>query len=215
MINLLPYDIKINYSYGRRNVGLRRWVVAFLLAFVGLGIIATYGLLAFRQQTTDYQNKIAAGQDTLTKQNFTQTQKQIKTISNNFKLVVQVLSNEVLFSELIKQIAATIPAKANLTGFTINKAQGAIDISAVATDYNTATQVQINLADPANKIFSKADIVNVGCITTATTITGYPCTVSIHALFAPNNPYLFITSKTKIPKPITLTPTPTNKAATP
>lgn len=209
MINLMPSDVKTNYSYARRNVGLRRWVIAFVVAFIGLGIIATYGLLAFRQQTTHYQNQIADGEATLTKQNFTQTQTQIKTISNNFKLVVQVLSNEVLFSELIKQIAATIPAKANLTGFTINKAQGAIDISAVATDYNTATQVQINLADPANKIFSKADIVNVGCITTATTTAGYPCTVSIHALFAPNNPYLFITSKTKIPK---TTPT---KAVTP
>jgi Tfp pilus assembly protein PilN len=212
MINLLPGEVKTSYYYARRNVGLRRWVAAFVVAFVGMGVIATYGLLTFHQQTMHYQGLIATGQTTLEKEHFTQTQAQVKTISNNYKLVVQVLSNEVLFSELIKQITATIPAKSNLTGFTINKAQGAIDISAIATDYTTATQVQINLADPANKIFSKADIVNVGCSTNENSNSIYPCTVSIHALFAPNNPFLFIASKT----PKTTAPTtPTTRAVKP
>ena len=197
MINLLPSDVKTNYRFARRNVGLRRWVVAFVLAFVGLGAIATYGLLALHEQNTRYSSLIATSQNTLQKDNFTKTQTQVKTISNNFKLVVQVLSNEVLFSELIKQIAATIPANANLTNLTISKSQGAIDISAIATDYTTATQVQINLADPANKIFSKADIVSVSCTTNTTTNLDYPCTVTIHALFAANNPFLFITPTTK------------------
>ncbi len=200
MINLLPGDVKTNYRYGKRNVGLRRWVVVVIIAFVGLGAIATYGLLTLQQQTTQYDVKVATSEMALQKAHFTETQKQVKTISNNFKLVVKVLSNEVLFSELIKQIAATIPANANLTGLNINKAQGAIDISAIATDYTTATQVQINLADPANKIFSKADIVNVACISNAATNPQYPCTVNIHALFATNNPFLFISDK-KATKP--------------
>ena len=192
MINLLPDTIKINYRYGKRNVGLRRWVAAVIIAFVGLGAIATFGLLTLQQQTKHYDTLVGDSQIALQKAHFTETQDQVKTISNNFKLVVKVLSNEVLFSDLIKQIAATIPASANLTGLNINKSQGAIDISAIATDYTTATQVQINLADPANKIFSKADIVSVACISNANTNPQYPCTVSIHALFAPNNPFLFI-----------------------
>lgn len=208
MINLLPSDIKTNYSYARRNVALRRWVVLFVLAFAGLGIIATYGLLSIQQQTSHYQKLVATSQSSLDKQDFTGTQKQIKAISSDFKLVVQVLSNQVLFSKLINQITATIPGNSNLTGLSINKAQGAVDISAVATDYGSATQIQVNLADPANKIFTKADIVNIGgnCPNSPTKADAnpatrtYPCTVSIHALFADNNPFLFI-SNAKVSKP--------------
>lgn len=192
MINLLPTEVKTHYRFARRNVSLRRWVSAFVIALLGLGTIATYGLLTLHQQNQHYNQQVIASQNLLTKENFTGTQAEVKNMSNNFKLVVKVLSNEVLFSDLIKQIGATIPANANLTGLNINKSQGALDISAIATDYNTATQVQINLADPANKIFSKADLVSVSCATNDTVPTPYPCTVTIHALFAPNNPFLFI-----------------------
>ncbi len=192
MINLLPDTVKTNYRFARRNVALRRWAAAFLIALVGLGIIATYGLLTIKQQNAHYTDQINDSNALLQKENYTGTQAEVKTISNNFKLVIKVLSNEVLFSDLIKQIGATIPANANLTNLNINKSQGALDISAIATDYTTATQVQINLADPANKIFSKADLVSVSCSTNDTVPTPYPCTVTIHALFAPNNPFLFI-----------------------
>lgn len=195
MINLLPGEITSNYHYARRNVNLRNWVIAFVVACVGLGALTTAGLLSIKQQSNTYTKHIQSSQSTLEDQKFSQTQTQVKTISNNFKLVVQVLSNEVLFSELIKQIAATIPANANLTNLNINKSQNAIDISAIATDYTTATQVQVNLADPANKIFSKADIVSISCTNNAATNPQYPCTVSLHALFAPNNPFLFIHAK--------------------
>jgi hypothetical protein len=197
MINLLPGDVKADYHYARRTVGLRRWVTAFVAAFVGLGIIATYGLLAIHQQTVRYNQEIVASQDLLKKQNFTETQTEVKTIGNNFKLVIKVLSNEVLFSELIQQIASTIPTNANLTNLNINKSQGALDISAIATDYTTATQVQINLSDPTNKIFSKADLVSVSCANNTTTPTAYPCSVTVHALFAADNPFLFINSTAK------------------
>lgn len=208
MINLLPSDIKTNYRFARRNVALRFWVTLFILAFVGLGAIATYGLLTLHQQTRHYTSLIATSRETLNKQDFNGTQLQVKAISSDFKLVVQVLGNEVLFSKLISQITATIPSNANLTALSINKAQGAVDISAVATDYGAATQVQLNLADPNNKIFSRADIVNIGgnCPNKPTQLDAnpatrtYPCTVSLHALFAANNPFLFI-SNTKVKTP--------------
>ncbi len=196
MINLLPDDVKTNYRYARRNVGLRHWVITFVLALVGLGLIATYGLLSIHQQNSHYEAQVKNSQALLKKENFTGTQSEIKTISDNFKLVVKVLSNEVLFSDLIKQIAATIPANANLTNLNISKSQGALDLSAIATDYTTATQVQVNLADPANKIFSKADLVSVSCSTNNAVPVPYPCTVTVHALFAPNNPFLFINDTT-------------------
>jgi Tfp pilus assembly protein PilN len=194
MINLLPPELKTGYLYARRNVVLRKWIAAFLIALVGLGALATYGLLTIKQSTVHYNNQIAKTEANFQKERSSDIQKQVQDISNNFKLVVKVLSQEVLFSQLIKQVAATIPANANLTGLTITQVQGGIDITANATDYKTATQVQVNLSDPKNKIFSKADIVSVAC-TPGADASLYPCTVKIRALFAANNPFLFINSK--------------------
>ncbi len=198
MINLLPPDTKNGYQYARANIVLRRWTVMFLLAFIGLGVIATIGLVSLQRSTVNHKRQIAATEKQLRQANFDGTQQQIRDISGSLKLAVQVLGQEVLFSELLKQIAASIPDSANLTGLNINQSQAAIDITANATDYNTATQVQVNLADPGNKIFSKADIVNISCGTN-TTNPRYPCTVNIRALFAGNNPFLFINNKTAMP----------------
>jgi Tfp pilus assembly protein PilN len=194
MINLLPNDVKTNYRYARRNLGLRRWVVAFVVAFVGLGVIATFGLLTLHQQTNHYQAQITSSQNAFEKEKFSQTQAQVEEISNNFKLAVKVLGKEVLFSELIQHIAATIPPNTNLTGLNITGDSGAIDISAVAKDYTSASQVQVNLADPSNKIFSRADIVSISCTGVSSSSTTYPCSVTIRALFAINNPFSFINS---------------------
>ena len=85
-----------------------------------------------------------------------------------------------------------MPPGSSLTGLNIAQVTGGIDITAGASDYNTASQVQVNLADPNNKIFSKADIVGINCASGSS--GSYPCTVTIRALFAANNPYLFINS---------------------
>lgn len=201
MINLLPPDLKNGYRYARRNITLRRWLAFFLLAFIGLGILSTYGLLKLQQSTVDYRKQISDSQILFKQENFTGIQAQVKDMSSSFKLVVKVLSQEVLFSELLKQITTTIPDNANLTGLTISQVSGGIDLSANTTDYQTATQVQVNLADPTNKIFSKADIISIACGGATSSDPQYPCTVNIRALFASNNPYLFISNTSKAAKP--------------
>lgn len=198
MINLLPPEVKSDYRYARLNVRLRRWVVTCLIAFIGLGVIATYGLVSLHRSTVHYNHQIAATQALFKQENFEGTQQQVRDISNSFKLMVKVLGQEVLFSELLKQIAASIPPNANLTSLNISQSQTAIDITANAADYNTATQVQANLADPNNKIFSKADLVSINCNGSSSN-PRYPCTVNIRALFADNSPYLFINNKAGAP----------------
>jgi hypothetical protein len=183
MINLLPPAARQEYQYARRNVRLRRWASACLVAMVGLGLLLTFGLLTMQQSSKNLQQQIASNQTLFTQENYTQTQKQVQDITTSFKLVVKVLGQEVLFSQVIKQIGSIIPAKAKLAGLTINK-----------SDYTTASQVQVNLAAPNNKIFSSADLESITCNAVNTTgSSDYdPCTVTIRALFANNSPYLFI-----------------------
>lgn len=199
MINILPRDVKDNYGYARRNLILRRWIFAILIAFIGLLAISTYGMLALQQSTRHYEEEIATTQQIFKDEKYAETQKTVEDMSSNFKLVVKVLGQEILFSELLKQIAKAIPANANLTGLNINQTQGGIDISAVATNYNTASQVQVNLADPSNKIFSRADIVSINCNSDNAASSQYPCSVNVRALFSANNPFLFINSKKATP----------------
>jgi hypothetical protein len=194
MINLLPPELKTGYVYARKNVVLRTWIVLALIALAGLGALATYGLLDLKQSTDRYDKQIAATQAVFKQERSTEIQQQVKDISNNFKLAVKVLSQEILFSKLIKQIGTAIPNNANLTGLTITQTKGGIDISAEAKDYKTATQIQVNLADPNNKIFSKADLVSITCDDDK---SAYPCKVNIRALFAQNNPFLFTNEGSK------------------
>jgi hypothetical protein len=195
VINLLPPELKKSYRYGAGNITLVRWVVAGIISLAGLGVIGTYGWLTLHQDIDKYNSQISTTQSTLKLQKQKETYAQVQDISNNFRLVVQVLSKEVLFSKLLGQMATAMPSGSYLTDLTIGKTTGAIDITAQTVDQKTATQVQVNLADPSNQIFAKADIVNITCTAKNAKDPTHPCTVNIRALFAQKNPFLFINQK--------------------
>ena len=199
MINLLPPKTKANYRYARRNEGLRGWVVALVLVLVGVGALVTYGLLDLQQHINQYQQQVVAAKTSLKDNKLTETEQQVKDFSGSLKLATQVLSSEVLFSKLITQIGAAMPSGAVLASLNINKTTGGIDLKANARDYGIASQVQLNLSNPANRIFAKADIIVISCSApkTADVPNPYPCTVSLRALFNSDNQFLFINQGTK------------------
>ena len=191
IINLLPPDLKEAYHYAHRNVRLVRWTIICLVSLAGLAVISTVGLIYIEQTSRSYDTQISADEASLRDQHLSATQAKVKDISDSLRLAVQVLSKEVLFSKLLAQLAEITPSNAVLTDLNISQAQTSVDISALATDYNAATQLQVNLADPSNKLFSKADIVSITCGGNSAS-SAYPCSVIIRAVFVQNNPYLFI-----------------------
>ncbi len=195
MINLLPTEAKQDIVYARRNTVLRGWIIALLFATVLIAGVVMAGQLYMQNSIRSMNKQVQLGNEQLEAQNLTKTEKEVGDLTNSLKLVVQVLSRQILFSKLLSQIGAGLPNGAVLTQLSINDTQGGIDLSAATSDYQTATQVQINLQDPANKIFEKADIVNVQCASAAAAAANanYPCTVQVRALFAKNNPFLLIT----------------------
>lgn len=197
MINLLPPQLKQNYRYARRNSALIRLMGMIGLGLAGLAVIVVAGLVFLQQSANTYATQAATTEQSLKDQKQEDIEKQVKDISGSLKLAVQVLSKEVLFSKLLKQLAVITPSNATLSGISINQLEGGVDITAKTTDYGAATQLQINLADPANKIFAKADIINITCTapTGAAAPSRYPCTVTMRALFAKDNPFLFINNK--------------------
>lgn len=171
-----------------------RWIVAFVVALAGLAIITVGGMLLMQNSIDTYKTKIARTQSQLASQNLTGVEAQVTTISNNLKLMVQVLSKEILFSKLLTQLGTITPSNVELTSLSISQSESAIEITAQSTDYNAATQLQANLTAPANQIFSKADLVSVTCASGAQQVANakYPCAIDIRAEFTNNNPFLFI-----------------------
>lgn len=194
MINLLPSDIKQDYRYARRNRHVLAWMFGVLLAIAGVAVLTASGLVIMDRSIDRYNADIAQAKAELASQNISGVQREVKVISNNLKLMVSVLSTEILFSQLLVQLGNTTPPNVILTNLSISPTESAIDISARATDYNAAVQLQANLADPNNQIFSKADIVSISCSATSTdgTAAAYPCTATIKAQFSEDNPFLFI-----------------------
>ncbi|MEO8862791.1 MAG: hypothetical protein ABI354_00510 [Candidatus Saccharimonadales bacterium] len=196
MINLLPPESRQDILYARRNTHLRSWATLLAIGILSVITIIAAGHLYLQSSINSYKAQADQGSQALKAQKLDETQAQVLDITNSIKLVVQVLQREVLFSKLLTQIGSALPNGAVLTNLSINKVQGGLDITASSSDYQTGTQVQLNLQDPNNKIFEKADIVSIQCTTPASgTNSRYPCTVQLRALFGKNNTFSFIDPK--------------------
>lgn len=194
MINLLPPDTKQAYRFGHYNVSLVRWVILFGIGFFVVGLIGSYGWLSLRNAVNSSEQQSAVIETNLQKAQLSQTNAQVTEISNSFKLVQKVLSQEILFSQLLRQMAAALPDGTYLSGLNITEVYNGsgLDVAVDAVSYEAATQVQLNLADPDNQIFAKADIQNITCDSTNAQNPDYPCKVTLRAQFADNNQFLFI-----------------------
>lgn len=199
MINLLPPDVHRSIAYARRNTQLVRWLVALLIGLAGIIIITFAGLFYIDNATSQVQSQVALAQQDLKTQKLEETQARVEDMSSSFKLVTQVLSRQILFSEVLKQVGAVMPSGASLAQLGVSQLEGGIDLQIVAVDYQSATQVQVNLEDPKNKLFSKVDIVSITCGENESDT--YPCSGRLRALFVKdNNPFLFL-GDTKEPRP--------------
>lgn len=212
MINLLPKAQRDSIMYARRNTKLLHLCIAAVFVIILIVSMWGFGYFYIAKTSREYSKSIAQKQTDLKAQNLEETENRIETFSNNLKLILQVLEQEVLFSKLLRQVGAVMPAGSILSNIEISEVEGGIDLSASAKDYDTATQIQVNLQDPNNKLFDQVDIVSVSCSTRSDQEEAdqpannqaenelipedndedYPCTVNLRALFSEENPYLFI-----------------------
>lgn len=195
MINLSPNDHKDSIKYARRNSFLFKWLMG-LSVILGLTIVTILvGQIYLKTETNRYASINTNIKQSLTDKNMEGTLKTVENISSNLKLIDQVLSKQIIFSMLIKQVGAVMPANTVLSDIEISKTEGGIDLIANAKDHNSATQVQVNLADPQNKLFDKVDIVSINCDDKTDSV--YPCKITMRALFTKNNSFSFTNQSEK------------------
>lgn len=181
MINLLPNDYKLSLRYGRLNIRLGQWLGISTIIIAGVILILGLGWLYMDQQIKDLNRAITTTEDQLKIQNLEEVQKQADEISQNIRVINQVLGREIRFSSLIQEIGKVMPTGTVLNSLTLSeKVNGAVDLNASTKNSTAAAQIAINLSDPKNNIFAKVDIVNVNC---SLEKKAYPCTATFRALF--------------------------------
>ncbi len=190
MINLMPPAQKEAILYARRNSLLIKWATGIAAAAAGLVLVTGGGLFYLKQDSKAYQESISQTKSHLAAQNEAEVISRAEEMSGNLQLVVGVLSNEVLFSKLLQAMGQILPAGTILESLTLsNTLEGGIDLQIGASGFESGVRAQANLADPANKIFEKADIGEVSCPPEST--DAYPCKVEVRALFAKDSsPFL-------------------------
>lgn len=195
MINLLPPERKEAYHYARRNNVALKAIIGLLVGLSLLVLIVGGSVLFLNNETDDFKDSIAISKSDLEKQDEAKTIERVQDISNSLKLVVNVLEQEVLFSELLKQVGAVMPSGTVLRNLSINgDLSGALDLEAGAINPNSASQVLINLKDPANQLFKTADLIAINCNTTD---PAYPCTVILRAEFAADNDFMLLSEESQ------------------
>ncbi len=194
MINLLPPAEKEAITYARYNTQIRSWIIGAFVGLAGVAIVVLGGQMILRQSTENYQQAINSSKEQLQRQDQKETLEQVKGIQSSFKLVVDVLSREVLFSKLLPQVGQVMPSGTVLEDLSLNTDAGqtAFDLTASARDFTSGSQIQVNLVDPSNKLFEKADLVNVSCPSDQEEPTEYPCRVTMRVLPAKANQFLLI-----------------------
>jgi len=188
MINLMPPDAKSAITYGRNNTHLIHWTFGCLIIIVAMAATVVFGGIYIDNSKHNLAASIEQTKSTITSQKLDKVQAEAQSLSGGVKLIVQVLSKEIQFSKLLQQIGGLMPAGATLGDIQLsNKVNGALDLTANAIDYETATQVQVNLQDPKNNLFEKVDTVSVSCAdinTSGSTVDArYKCQILVRALF--------------------------------
>ncbi len=197
MINVIPNDLKSELKYARRNAMLLSWILAMMAGLAGIGIIVAAGYIYINQATGLYEKEVTQAKSSLSSQKLEETQKRVEDISSSTKLAVQVLEKQVIFSGFLEHISTLIPTGARLESLAITKVDGALDLQFAAKNAQAATQTHVNLSDPGNELFDKADMVSFNCPEEVPLSSNrYPCQVTIRALLGKNNPYLFVKNKT-------------------
>lgn len=200
VINLLPDRVKSEIIYARKNRVLLLWLMAVAIVIAGVGGMTIFGQIFINKNIDSMQSITKTTQQRIADQDLSATQAEIKSLSDNFTTVTQLLSQQLLFSTMFAKIGNVIPQGAILSGITLSTTNTGIDIDVTATNKDIATQAFVNIDDPTNGLFEKADLESVDCTTVSASNSAaeneYPCTADIRVTLQKNSTFYFLNSIT-------------------
>ena len=194
MINLLPPDVKAEISYARRNAKLVGWVVALTAVIAGVGFMTAFGVFYIQKNISNQQKVAKIAEERMVSQNVEKTKSELQSLSNNVNTIVQILNKQLLFSKMFTAIGGVLPRGTALNDITLSSAESALDLNIGASSRETATQAFVNISDPKNGFFDKADLITINC--SEGTDKKYPCTATIRVTLKTDSSFYFLNSVT-------------------
>lgn len=197
MINLLPPEHKRALIFARRNTQLRRAVGGLGIGIGVLLLVIATNYLILRQEIASYHRDTEVVEQELKENNEAATLSRMREINSTLNVVTNVLSEQVRFADLFQQTGRIMPTGTVLQGLSLSGgASGGVNLQAGAVNEYTASQILVNLQDPANRIFEKADLLNITCNNDSE--DAYICTASIRATFLPESQFSFLPSSEEV-----------------
>lgn len=161
MINLLPPDVKESIVYGRKNRALIGWISAFSLVLIGVLLLTLAGTIYVKAAADTYTKKVEEAKVRIQEQNLESAQKDAETFSSNLDTVVKLLKDQLLFSKIIKSTGSVLPNGVVLKEINYDSKESSMSLDLIGSSEQQVTQAFINISSDANKLFSKADLVQV------------------------------------------------------
>lgn len=161
------------------------------MGILGIGAVAGVGYFYINNAETSARNIKNQNEAVTQSKGFIETEKTYASFTSNLKTVVQILNKQILFSDLIQKVGAVTPPGARLSSMSLTNTDNALDLNFIVEESSIAPVVQLNLEDPKNELFEKADIVRVTC---EGSIESNDCTVQVRALYRTNAQFLFLNS---------------------
>lgn len=194
MINLLPPQEKQEIIYARRNSVLVRWLGAMVVVIIGIILMTAFGQFYITKNINNQRKVSKITQDRLVAQNLEGTKKELQSLSDDVKTIVQILSKQLLFSKMLTTIGGILPNGTALSDITISTADSAIDLSIAASNKDFATQAFVNINDSSNNLFNKADLISISCDNAGG--KKYPCIATIRVTLKNDSSFYFLNSVT-------------------
>lgn len=161
MINLLPPESKVAIIYGRKNRSLIGWIAAFIIVLIGVLLLTLAGTFYVKAAANSYTKKVETSKTRIQEQKLETAQKEAESFSSNLDTVVLLLKDQLLFSKIIKSIGSVLPNGVVLKEINYDSKESTMSLDVIAPSEQAATQAFINISSDTNKLFSKADLVQV------------------------------------------------------
>jgi Tfp pilus assembly protein PilN len=183
MINLLSPDDKHQLSAARQNVILLRYNIIALVSILTIAIIYGGSFFITMRSKSVAEEQLKA--DNTRTMSYADVRSKIQQFSKNLTTAKTILSSEIIYSELITDIAKTLPSGTVLTNLTIQPDSfgKAMSLSAAAKNYGKALELKTVLEN--SPLFSNVSLESVGSVgADAPSSAGYPINVILKTTFA-------------------------------
>lgn len=182
MINLLPPQTKRHIRAARQNIVLRRY--CFLVVFSALLFSAIFAVGFWVTSDEKSQAERAKAADQQAMAQYADVREQAEQFASDLKTAKEILGGSVSFSDLIIDIAATVPPGVVLNNLALGATtqKGPIDITGRAKSYDAVLAIKTSLE--SSDIFQD---VNIASTTQGDSEGDYQFTFNIKAQFSGDN----------------------------